>query len=97
MNVLHKLKLNIFYLIVIVYNSSFKVIFIFLYIINKSLVYILHTGQLQNGSSSNPLSNLVGSYNSDSEIEDDKKPKSNVLNDKVNDFLKVRTHSYMKL
>lgn len=47
-------------------------------------------GQSQNGSPSNPLANLLGQYNSDSEHEDpDSKPRSHALNDQVNDFLKV--------
>ncbi|OXU22635.1 hypothetical protein TSAR_013641 [Trichomalopsis sarcophagae] len=44
--------------------------------------------QSQNGSPSNPLANLLGQYNSDSEHEDDSKPRSHALNDQVNDFLK---------
>lgn len=46
-------------------------------------------GQSQNGSPSNPLANLLGQYNSDSEHEDDSRPRSHALNDQVNDFLKV--------
>ncbi|XP_033214231.1 formin-binding protein 4-like isoform X2 [Belonocnema kinseyi] len=41
----------------------------------------------ENGSPSNPLTGLLGQYNSDSETEDAQQP-SNKLNDKVNDFLK---------
>lgn len=42
----------------------------------------------ENDSTKNPLINLVGHYDSDSET-DDKKMSSNKLNDKVDDFLKV--------
>ncbi|XP_012280309.1 formin-binding protein 4 isoform X2 [Orussus abietinus] len=40
-----------------------------------------------NGASANPLANLLGHYDSDSEA-DDAKDNPNKLNDKVNDFLK---------
>ena len=45
-------------------------------------------GHSQNGSPSNPLAELVGQYNSDSETEDGR-PRAHALNDQVNDFLKV--------
>ncbi|XP_014210655.1 formin-binding protein 4 [Copidosoma floridanum] len=45
--------------------------------------------QTQNGlPSNNPLTNLVGHYNSDSEAEEDNRPRARVLNDKVDDFFK---------
>ncbi|XP_058796412.1 formin-binding protein 4-like [Phymastichus coffea] len=44
--------------------------------------------QSQNGSPSNPLSNLITQYNSDSEGDYESKPRAHKLNDQVNDFLK---------
>lgn len=53
----------------------------------------------QNGSQSNPLANLLGQYNSDSEADEDNKPPENIasnkLNDQVNDFLKVNWNGIM--
>lgn len=58
------------------------------------ILLMILAGQSQNGSPSNLLPNLVGSYNSDSEAEDDSRPQSHKLNDQVDSFLKVRIPLY---
>lgn len=52
----------------------------------------IFAGQSQNGSPSNPLSNLITQYNSDGEGDNETKPRAHKLNDQVNDFLKVFTY-----